>query len=822
MNIYELAVVISATNRSADVINKVSRDLDGLHGKGAKMVDLGQKIAVNGALMQGAADKLTGSLEAVAQPAQDMQDALAKVSTVITPLENLEKSMGNVRKAGMAWQNQHRDTATKFIDTTYNMISAGLDEQAAIKGTETAMRVARATMGDAGQAAALVATVYNTMGNKTRDVGKEMGELGDIVTKTQQTFQFENLNQLNEGLKYGIPVALQNKVAFSELSAVMGFLNSNAIVGSQAGTSFGATMRSMQKASADLKFEIAKTKDGGTDFIGTVANIERKFGGLEQMTQANKDAFAEAFGSEGWAGLSLMIGKSAELASGLGKVKDNTDAAKIASDAMEATASAKLEIMSNRWNSLKVVIGEHLFPIIDKVGPKIGEVIDKLTGFAEANPTLVKTALMIMMVSAAILTVGSMALMYVGSMMMFGGHAMQAASMAGKAFVWMSTTALPALGSVIAASWAWVAALMANPITWIVLAVIAAAVLIYKYWGPISGFFTKLWDGITAIFTRAINAIKSVFADGFVAGMVKLIKLPGEVLRSAMTALVGVISAGFVALWVNVKATAIAAWQAIPGVINAVVSGFWTGVEAVKSGFFALVRAVPTFLRAIASGVLNGIASLIEGVAAVWDSLPGIIGGVVTILWTVLREWTPLGFFIDAFDSVTQWLFGFSLVDAGANIINSIASGMKSMASRPVEIMRGIAQKMRNLLPFSPAKDGPLRDIHKIRLIETIAGSIKAAPLTMAMQAAVAAAASVPAAPGVGFEVPMIAAPYQPTSFGAGPGGAPVELHQHLHVGSNVPTNDIEALRALLKDHGRELLKLLKEEERKDKRGDFS
>jgi hypothetical protein len=48
--------------------------------------------------------------------------------------------------------------------------------------------------------------------------------------------------------------------------------------------------------------------------------------------------------------------------------------------------------------------------------------------------------------------------------------------------------------------------------------------------------------------------------------------------------------------------------------------------------------------------------------------------------------------------------------------------------------MKNIVQKIRNLLPFSPAKEGPLRDIHRIKLIETIAASLNPDPLFTRMK----------------------------------------------------------------------------------------
>ncbi|MEM4618912.1 MAG: hypothetical protein QW607_01730 [Desulfurococcaceae archaeon] len=56
------------------------------------------------------------------------------------------------------------------------------------------------------------------------------------------------------------------------------------------------------------------------------------------------------------------------------------------------------------------------------------------------------------------------------------------------------------------------------------------------------------------------------------------------------------------------------------------------------------------------------------------------------------------------------------------------------MASKPVEAFKSIVQKIRNFLPFSPAKEGPLRDIHQIKLVETIAQALTPSPLLEKMK----------------------------------------------------------------------------------------
>ncbi len=75
-----------------------------------------------------------------------------------------------------------------------------------------------------------------------------------------------------------------------------------------------------------------------------------------------------------------------------------------------------------------------------------------------------------------------------------------------------ATAAIAGLKGLIASTWSWTAALLANPITWVVAAVAAAAVLIYKYWEPVSGFFIRLWDAVRVGAAAAWEWIKGVWS----------------------------------------------------------------------------------------------------------------------------------------------------------------------------------------------------------------------------------------------------------------------------------------------------------------------
>lgn len=110
----------------------------------------------------------------------------------------------------------------------------------------------------------------------------------------------------------------------------------------------------------------------------------------------------------------------------------------------------------------------------------------------------------------------------------------------------------------------------------------------------------------------------------------------------------------------------------------------------------------------------------------------------------VYKNWEPIkAFFIKlwagvsaAFASAWEFISGVGnrFFNAGKNIIKSLWDGMKSLAMKPVEIMANIVGKIRDYLPFSPAKVGPFRDLHRVKIVETIAQSMKPRPAVAAMQ----------------------------------------------------------------------------------------
>jgi hypothetical protein len=141
---------------------------------------------------------------------------------------------------------------------------------------------------------------------------------------------------------------------------------------------------------------------------------------------------------------------------------------------------------------------------------------------------------------------------------------------------------------------------------------------------------------------------------------------------------------------------------------------------------------------ALAVGVLIGAGYLLwrhwntvsRWLAQAWDWLKSSWQKVLVVLMNL----NPFFALFKAINQLVQYVFGIDLFTAGKKIVASLWKGIESLAMKPVEAMKSIVQKIRNLLPFSPAKEGPLKDIHRIKLIETIAEGLSPDPLFTRMK----------------------------------------------------------------------------------------
>ena len=181
--------------------------------------------------------------------------------------------------------------------------------------------------------------------------------------------------------------------------------------------------------------------------------------------------------------------------------------------------------------------------------------------------------------------------------------------------------------------------LLTSPIGWIALAIGAVALVIYKYWKPITAFFKGMWQGLK----EGLQPLMPVFKQ----------------LGTALSPIIKPIQQ----LW----------------------NWFKNLIKPVDDVGGAAENMGVKFGRALANVIII----------------------------------------------VTKFIA--KIVECGIKIPVMIAQGILSGVHKVTEAIKKVTQTIRDHLPHSPAKTGPLKDLHKIKISETIATAIKPKPISTAI-----------------------------------------------------------------------------------------
>lgn len=327
--------------------------------------------------------------------------------------------------------------------------------------------------------------------------------------------------------------------------------------------------------------------------------------------------------------------------------------AKKMGDTLNGSASAGIETMQRQWGQLIGSVGQKLLPALNAVL----DVINK-------NPVVLQIAA----VAFGILAAAVMGLSI--------------------------------------ATWAMNTALLANPITWIVIgivALIAAIVLLIVHWKEVASFLGTVWGAIVGALVDGFNQIAGFFGsvwqgalDAFAAGWQQIASFFGGIgaaiagffsgagqwlmdigrsildgLYQGLLAYLSVINFFYIQLPLKILGWLAAAGTWLLSIGQKVMQGFLSGVtgawgavsswvQGVGGRIVSAVGAGTSWLLSTGRNVINGLKS---GITGTWSAVTGWLGGVGSKI-------------IGAFSGAGSWLYS-----VGQNIVNGLLDGVRSLAS---------------------------------------------------------------------------------------------------------------------------------------------
>ena len=241
-----------------------------------------------------------------------------------------------------------------------------------------------------------------------------------------------------------------------------------------------------------------------------------------------------------------------------------------------------------------------------------------------------------------------------------GGMAVQAAA---KGMQLLATGAQKAIGAVRAVGVALKVAFMANPVGFIIAAIVAVVVILVVLYNKCSwfrngvnaafravgNFIKQVWQGIKTVVMAVISGI-AAYIRVYVAIWKAIFKGIGVVFKAiwnGIKVVVKVVMAGISAyirtyvnvwktifkvigtvakaVWNAIKSTALALWNALKSGITAVGSFFKSTWEGIKGAAIAVWNAIKSAFDAVVSGLKSAISGVVSFFTDKWNGLKNMV-----------------------------------------------------------------------------------------------------------------------------------------------------------------------------------------------------
>ncbi|MDD2870080.1 phage tail tape measure protein [Neomegalonema sp.] len=544
-SVFNLSVIIAAIDHLTGPVRRMASqmgDLDRVAGRGAAMRDWGTRASVAGALVEGAAGKMTRAIRGPIEIAAEFQEAMSLVGAVTKDItgEQLEA----LRKQALALGASTTFSATQAAEGMGFLAKAGFDAAAQMAAMPSMLDLARAGAVDLGRTADIASNILSGFGLDAA----QMTRVADVMVAVFTTANTD-IPMLGDTMKYIAPLARAAGLSLEEAAAMAGLLGNAGIQGSEAGTALRAMLQRLAAPTGEaakllrsLGVSIADEKGDLRNMVTLLNEVGAAVEGLG--TQKQLEAIGTIFGAEAAAGAAELLSKGKKIGDYVAEVtKSQGRAADVAKKMADNFRGAQTEF-SSAVETLSISLGTILLPRLTELALWGAKAASGLNEWVAAHPELAKTGMIVAGLAAAVIAVVAPIMAVVGAFATMVGAGFGAFAKIGLAVVWLAPKFLAAVTAIrVFAAGLWLAAgnlpflmvrlalmgallqgrlvaafrmaavaarafglaLLTNPIGLAVAAIVAGALLVWRYWEPISGFFKDLWARVQRAFEGFSN-----------------------------------------------------------------------------------------------------------------------------------------------------------------------------------------------------------------------------------------------------------------------------------------------------------------------------
>lgn len=695
----ELLLVLRARDEASRVLRGISTEFSVLDAAskaaarnqisaGSALVSLGVGI---GAV--GAAGVMW--LHESTQKAVEFERQIARVSTQTDDVKVSQKELGQVVK----------DTAdliavpiAELSDGLYDIFSSlEVDLPQAANLLRNFAKEAVAGQVDLQTASRATIGILNAFHLPVSEVTRVLDVQFQLVRKGVGTFE-----QFAGAIGKATPAAQRAGQSIETLSGMLAFLTRNGLSADMAAASAGRALEAFANPKTIQRLEklgvnARDAKGEFREFGPVMQDLQKR---LEKLTAperaaALQDLFKSAGGTiqaRRFYDAVLKDQQSVEQFLGLiGDMHNAQGAFKEAYDTMANTAASKSQLLKNKWEILRIEVGEALLPVLDRLIDTLSKVIDWwnqlddgtkdviITAVAITSVFLILLGVVVSLSGAILMLAGAAALLGIGVLPLLGIFALIGAAIAALVVVgYLLWDNWDKITKAVGDAWNWLLNNVLKPVYEWIRANIGDS--LSRIWNDmkdsvveavqtVGDWVKRVWDDIATWTVDTWNKV-SEFVKPIADGLVKAWEHVKDAL-AAIFRLLGHILEG--------------AWEVIKGIFK----GAWKAISGTIEGIIKIIQGIIDFIVGVFTGdwkrVWEGIKKIFEGI---WKIIVGIVEGA----WEFIKGLAK-GF----------WKFLTGLWEEGGELLESIWKAIW-------ETLKGIGETfvegMMNLFINFPAEVG--------------------------------------------------------------------------------------------------------------------
>ena len=494
-------------------LSQQQQKLDGINNRYQSGKNLANGVRNGGAVALGAATTALYAGARFIAPGMGFDKEMSGTQAILG-LDKSDKKLAEIRKQARDIGGTTAFSPGDVARTQGVLARSGYNADQILGSTESTVNLSLASGLDIADAADIVTNMQSAF-NIPMD---EIKRVSDVMTKGF-TSSNTNLMELGEAMKYVAPIAKAAGASIEDTTAMLGVLADNGIKGSMAGTGASAMFSRLQAPTGQSPAALRELGITTRDKKGNMLPIKKILTDINTSFKKNKLGTAQQaeylkviFGEEAMKGAVKLVE-----AAGNGRLGEKKAALDNSAGSAQRVAGIQTDNLDGDLKNLQSAFEDLQIEVFDKEDSSLRRLtqsankwLTEVGNWVKKNPELTQTLVTVAGSLAAL--VGALgAIGLIAWPVITGFNAL----IAGAGYL---GTAFSIAGGTISA----VFGAISLPVVAAVAVIVAAVLVIRKYWEPISAFFGGVMEGIKAAFLPVGEAL-SPFAEqfGWIAEKVK-------------------------------------------------------------------------------------------------------------------------------------------------------------------------------------------------------------------------------------------------------------------------------------------------------------